>query len=100
MSAAAASSTVPAVTVHVTGVSLGLARWDAYDGGHTIIDLVSTYRFHTRVEGRASGDIVVLALDPGVVTFTNPVPNSKPLPAKPAPSPVPVTGGAESTPTS
>jgi hypothetical protein len=94
------SPTVPAVTVHVTGVSLGIARWDAYDEGHTIIDLVPTYRFHTRVEGRASSDIVVLALDPGVVTFTNPVAKSKPLPAQPAPSPVPASGGAESTPTS
>ncbi|MDP9336739.1 MAG: hypothetical protein M3Q30_25990 [Actinomycetota bacterium] len=94
------SPTVPTLTVHVTGVSLGIARWDAYDQGHTIIDLVPTYRFHTRVEGRASSDIVVLALDPGVVTFTNPVPKSKPLPAKPAPSPVPISGGAESTPTS
>jgi hypothetical protein len=88
------------ITVHVTGVSLGIARWDAYDEGHTIIDLVPTYRFHTRVEGRASSDIVVLALDPGVVTFTNPVPKAEPLPAQPAPSPPPVSGGAESTPTS
>ena len=94
------SPAVPAVTVHVTGVSLGIARWDAYDEGHTFLDLVPTYRFHTRVEGRASSDIVVLALDPGVVTFTNPVPKAKPLPAKPAPSPPPVSGGAESTPTS
>ncbi len=94
------SPTVPTIAVHVTGVSLGIARWDAYDEGHTIIDLVPTYRFHTRVEGRASNDIVVLALDPGVVTFTNPVPKSKPLPAQPAPSPVPVSGGEESTPTS
>jgi len=94
------SPTVPAVIVHVTGVSLGIARWDAYDEGHTFLDLVPTYRFHTRVEGRASSDIVVLALDPGVVTFTNPVPKTKPLPAQPAPSPPPVSGGAESTPTS
>ena len=94
------SPAVPAVTVHVTGVSLGIARWDAYDEGHTFLDLVPTYRFHTRVEGRASSDIVVLALDPGVVTFTNPVPKAEPLPAKPAPSPPPVSGGAESTPTS
>jgi hypothetical protein len=94
------SPTVPTVTVHVTGVSLGIARWDAYDQGRTIIDLVPTYRFHTRVEGRASSDIVVLALDPGVVTFTNPVSKTKPLPAKPVPSPVPVSGDAETTPTS
>jgi hypothetical protein len=92
--------TVPAVTVHVTGVSLGIARWDAYERGHTVVDLVPTYRFHTRVDGSASNDIVVLALEPSAVTFTNSVPKPEPLPAKPAPAPIPVPGGAESTPTS
>ena len=38
--------TSPAVTVHVTGVSLGLARWDGIDSGATVVDLVPTYAFH------------------------------------------------------
>jgi hypothetical protein len=80
------SPTLPAVAVHITGVSLGIARWDAYDGGDNIVDLVPTYRFHARVDGAESYDIVVLALDPGAVTFTNPAPKPEPLPAEPMPS--------------
>ena len=83
------SPTLPAVAVHITGVSLGIARWDAYDGGDTIVDLVPTYRFHARVDGAAAYDIVVLALDPGAVTFTNPAPKPEPLPAEPMPAPAP-----------
>jgi hypothetical protein len=89
-----------AVTVHVTGVSLGIARWDAYEHGDAIVDLVPTYRFHTRGDAGASSDIVLLALEPGAVTFTNPAPRPEPLPAKPAPEPLPAPGGVESTPTS
>ena len=98
--ALATPPTIAAVTVHVTGVSLGIARWDAYEQGHAIVDLVPTYRFHTRVDGIAASDIVLLALEPSAVTFTNPAPNPEPLPAKPVTAPVPAPGGAESTPTS
>jgi hypothetical protein len=83
------SPTLPVVAVHITGVSLGIARWDAYAGAANIIDLVPTYRFHARVDGAASYDIVVLALDPGAVTFTNPAPKPEPLPAEPTPAPAP-----------
>ena len=51
---------------------LGLARWDAYDNGQTVVDLVPTYRFHAHVESSSTNDIEVLALDLGAVTFTNP----------------------------
>jgi hypothetical protein len=83
-----AIATIPTVTVHVTGVSLGVARWDAYNNGQTRIDLVPTYRFHARVDNNSTYDIEVLALDPGAVTFTNPAPTPQPLPAQPAPSPL------------
>jgi hypothetical protein len=80
-------TTPAAVTVHVIGVSLGIAAWTAFDGGHVGTDLVPTYRFRARVDGGAAYDIVVLALDPGAATFTNPAPLPKPLPPQPAPSP-------------
>jgi hypothetical protein len=86
------SPKLPAVAVHITGVSLGIARWDAYDGGDAIVDLVPTYRFHARVDGNASYDIVVLALAPAAVTFTNPAPKPEPLPGEPMPAPAPAPG--------
>jgi hypothetical protein len=89
------SRTLPTVTVHITGVSLGIARWDAYDGGDNIVDLVPTYRFHARVDGGAPYDIVVLALDPGAVTFTNPAPKPEPPTVEPMPAPAPDTPASE-----
>jgi hypothetical protein len=86
------SPTLAAVAVHITGVSLGIARWDAYDGKHNNVDLVPTYRFHARVDGAASYDIVVLALEPGAVTFINPAPKPERLPAEPTPAPAPAPG--------
>ena len=70
----AVPSTLPPVVVHVSGVSLGLARWNADDAGVAVVDLVPTYRFHARVDGGESYDIVLLALEPSVVTFTESVP--------------------------
>jgi len=84
---APASATIPAITVHVTGVAFGIARWDADTNGHTVVDLVPTYRFHAQVDGGSAYDIEVLALDPGSVTFTNPAPTPQPLPAGPTPAP-------------
>ena len=72
----------PDLVVHISGVSLGLARWDAYDNGHLVVDLVPTYRFHAKVEGGATYDIDVLALSASGVTFTNPTPEPQPLPAQ------------------
>jgi hypothetical protein len=84
------------VVVHISGVSLGLARWDAYDNGHSVVDLVPTYRFHAHVDGGATYDIEVLALSASGFAFTNPIPTPEPLPAQPAPSSSPVPGSAES----
>ena len=82
----------PTITVHIIGVSLGVTRWDAYDNGRAIVDLVPTYRFHARIDGSSTYDIEVLALDPHAVAFTNPVPTPRPLPASPAPARPPVRG--------
>jgi hypothetical protein len=86
----AVSPAVPTTIVQVSGVSLGLARWDAIDHGQPVVDLVPTYRFHSHAEQGPSYDIEVLALDPGAITFTSPVPPPEPLPPEPLPSqPVP-----------
>jgi hypothetical protein len=38
-------SGLSARAVRVTGASLEITRWDAYDNGHSIVDLVPTCRF-------------------------------------------------------
>jgi hypothetical protein len=80
--------------VHVTGCSLGLARWDGYENNATVTDLVPTYRFHVSATPGSSYDIEVLALEPGAVSFTTPpVPKPQPLPIETAPG-LTVPGGA------
>jgi hypothetical protein len=74
--------TTPAVAVHITGVSLGVARWSEIDAHGTVIDLVPVYKFHARADGGSTYDIVVLALEPSAVTFVNPAPIPQPLPAQ------------------
>ena len=59
-----------------------LARWDALDDGATVVDLVPTYAFHAHVDGGATYDIVVLALEPSAVTFVKPAPTPEPLSAE------------------
>jgi hypothetical protein len=90
--AIATTPALSALSVHVSGASLGVARWSAYDNGQPVVDLVPTYRFHARGDGGTPYDIVVLALEPGAITFTNPVPTPKPLPPEPAPAPTAVPG--------
>jgi hypothetical protein len=83
---------VEPMVVHVNGVSLGLARWDAVDGGTNVIDIVPTYQFHTVSDGIES-DVEELALDPGAIDFADPIVPSLPVPepgtAKPEPAPAP-----------
>jgi hypothetical protein len=99
---------VEPIDVHVTGVSLGLARWDAVDGNQNVVDLVPTYVFHTVVNG-VSSDVEELALDPAAIDFADPISPPIPLPEKlppggapvPVPAPAPdASGGAKSTPSS
>ena len=93
------TATIPMVTVHVSGVSLGFAPWGAYDNGRTVVDLVPTYRFHASADGGSTYDIELLAVNPGAVTFTNPSPTPQPLPAQPAPVPLQAPGSAVTPPT-
>jgi hypothetical protein len=92
------------VEIHVTGVSLGLARWNAVDNNLDVIDLVPVYVFHTKINGDASSDVEVLALDPGAITLVTPPPVPQPLPAQivptpaPAPTPTPSTSGSSRVP--
>ena len=91
---------VAPIDVHVTGVSLGLARWDAVDGNKNVIDLVPTYVFHTTVNGSAS-DVEELALDPAAIDFANPIVPPVPVPEpgsiKPEPAPAPDSRGSGSS---
>ena len=84
------------VTVHVTGVSLGLARWDAVDGDQNVVDLVPIYVFHTGVAD-GSYDITELALDPAAIDFAKPIVHPVPIPV---PIPVPEPGGTPGAPAS
>lgn len=92
---------VEPVDVHVTGVSLGLARWDAVDGNHNVVDLVPTYVFHTTVDGNSS-DVEELALDPAGIDFADPISPPIPVPqtgvAQPAPAPESTVGSPKATP--
>ncbi len=56
------------IETHVTGVSLGIARWDGTEDGHAVVYLVPTYRFHARA-GDSTSDVEVLALDPAGFTI-------------------------------
>ena len=84
------STTPPEVVVHISGVSLGVARWDAGEVGGSVVDLVPTYTFHAVVDEGTPYDIEVLALDPSAVTFVKPVPAPEPKPLPPEPQPQPV----------
>ncbi len=86
------------VVVRITGVSLGLARWDAYLHGSPAVELVPTYRFHA-TDGSSSYDIEVLALSPDSVTFTTAAippgtPQPEPLPPASSSSAVATPGSA------
>lgn len=74
------TETTPAIAVHITGVSLGVARWSEIDAKGNVVDLVPVYKFHARADGGSAYDIVVLALEPSAVTFANPAPIPQALP--------------------
>jgi hypothetical protein len=94
--------TMPAqpIDVHVTGVSLGFARWDAVDGDQNVVDIVPAYEFHTVLDGTTS-DVEELALDPAAIDFANPVIPPVPVPepgvTKPEPAPAPDASGSGSS---
>jgi hypothetical protein len=78
------------LVVHVTGVSLGIARWTAVDGNQNVVDLVPTYVFHTSGADGPSSDITQLALDPAVIDFAKPIELPKPVPQPGTPTPEPL----------
>jgi hypothetical protein len=59
----------------ITGVSLGIARWDGTEGGRPVVYLVPTYLFHASEfhagSGDTSYDIELLALDPKGFTIAD-----------------------------
>ena len=78
------------IVIHITAVSVGLARWDGYLHGSPTVNLVPTYRFRATGDQTPSYDIEVLALSPNTVTFSPaPKPPVAPQPAQPAPSSLP-----------
>ena len=90
------SSPVPSIEVHITGVSLGVARWDGTDNARSVAYLVPTYRFHTRATGGSPSDIELLALDPASFALVAPPAPGGPAPGKPGgvvvPQPAPASG--------
>lgn len=84
-----------AIEVHITGVALGLARWDGLDDAQVVAYLVPTYHFHAKVAGGSPYDIELLALDPASFAIVAPPttggstssqPSSRVVP-QPAPAP-------------
>jgi hypothetical protein len=89
----ASPTALPDLHVQVTGVSLGFARWYAFDHGQPIVDLVPTYRFRTRLAQGGGYDIELLALEPTAIEFTNPNPVRHPVPVG-IPTPAPLAAPA------
>jgi hypothetical protein len=83
------SHAIVPLIVHITGVTAGIARWDAYEHGRPVVDLLPTYRFHARTDGGSSYDIELLALQPDAFTFANQTPVPTPVHGQPQPLPTP-----------
>ena len=62
---------VPAVVVHITGVSLGMARWDGMEKTQPVVYLLPTYRFQAHVAAGSAYTIELLALDPATFSFVS-----------------------------
>jgi len=62
----------PAIVVHITGVSLGMALWNGLEKGQSVVYILPTYRFHAHAAGGSPYEIELLALDPGRFTFVTP----------------------------
>lgn len=59
----------PAIVIHITGVSLGMAQWDGVEKAQPVVYLLPTYRFHAHVTGGSSYGIELLALDPATFSL-------------------------------
>jgi hypothetical protein len=80
--------------VHITGVALGLARWDGAENARAVTYLVPTYRFHGRIADGAQYDVEVLALDPSGFALVAPPSTGDGVEPQPAPAPEPVPAPA------
>lgn len=80
----------PEIEVHITGVALGLARWDGVNDALTVAYLVPTYRFHAKVAGGSPYDIELLALDPASFAIVAPSTTGGPTSSQPSSSVVPL----------
>jgi len=93
---------LPAIEVHITGVALGLARWDGLDNSQAVAYLVPTYRFHAKVAEGSPYDIELLALDPASFAIVAPLTTGGPTSSQPSksvvpqPAPAPGSGGTGS----
>jgi len=90
------------IEVHITGVALGLARWEGLDHSQTVVYLVPTYRFHAQVKGGSPYDIELLALDPASFSIVAPPTTGGPTTSQtsssvvPQPAPAPEPGATAS----
>jgi hypothetical protein len=80
---------LPAIEVHITGVSLGRARWDGTENEHAVTYLVPTYRFHARVADGTPYEVELLALDPASFAIVAAPGTGEPKPGEPGASVVP-----------
>ena len=62
---------LPAVVVHITGVSLGMAPWDGMEKTQPVVYLLPTYRFQVHVAEGSPYEIELLALDPATFSFVS-----------------------------
>ncbi|MFI5286037.1 MAG: hypothetical protein ACHQ4F_06935 [Candidatus Dormibacteria bacterium] len=69
--ASVAPGSLPAVVVHITGVSLGMARWNGMEKAQPVVYLLPTYRFQAHVAGGSPYEIELLALDPATFSFVS-----------------------------
>ena len=69
--AAVTPGSLPAVVVHVTGVSLGMALWDGMEKTQPVVYLLPTYRFQAHVAAGSPYTIDLLALDPATFSFVS-----------------------------
>ncbi len=99
-----ATTVTTAIEVHVTGVALGLARWEGVSDTQTVAYLVPTYRFHAKVAGGSPYDIELLALDPASFAIVAPTATGGSTSSQPSssvvpqPAPAPGPGGVGSAP--
>ena len=83
----------PAVLVHITGVSLGMAQWDGVEKTQPVVYLLPTYRFHVHATGGSPYEIELLALDPAAFSFVaGPVPGGPGGGVVPPIAPAPQSG--------